>query len=206
LWQRLSYFTIGTYYFVGVTQFFFTVIPFLFFLTGILPAQMSFVSFLIHGSLVAFFGVTIYLYIQKWMCHPETERGLHWRGTVLKYACWPVFFLGFLLAIVDADIPYIPTAKKAVTGSITPFARPLLIHVFFFTAAISFVFIYRRFFIPEAELVLSTEKTWAMIGFASIAFIMSLGGLRAAWEAKNLKEDEPWAHVQLNKIKTENEN
>lgn len=203
LWQRLSYATIGTYYLVGATQFFFTLIPFLFFLTGILPAQMSFVSFVIHGSLVGFFGVAIYLYIQKWMCHPETERGLHWRGMVLKFACWPVFFLGFLLAIVDADIPYIPTAKKAVTGSITPFARPLVIHVLLFISAVSFVFIYRRFVIPEAELVLSTEKTWAMIGFASIAFVMSVGGLSAAWEAKKLKEDEPWAHVDLNKIQVE---
>lgn len=201
-WQKISYITIGTYYLVGTTQFFFTFVPFLFFLTGILPAQMSFVNFLINGSFIAFFGMSIYLYIQKWMCHPETESGLHWRGMVLKYACWPVFFLGFLLALVDAEIPYIPTAKKAVTGSVTPFVRPLVIHVILFLIAVTGIFIYRRFFISEAELVLSAEKTWAMIGFASIAFILSLGGLRAAWEAKKLKEDEPWSHVELDKIVT----
>jgi cellulose synthase (UDP-forming) len=199
-WQKLSYLTIGTYYLVGTTQFFFTFIPFLFFLTGILPAQMSFVNFLINGSFIAFFGVSIYLYIQKWMCHRETERGLHWRGMVLKYACWPVFFLGFLLALVDAEIPYIPTAKKAVRGSITPFARPLIIHITLFLIAVVGVFTFRRFFIPEADLILSAEKTWAMIGFASIAFLMSIGGLFAAWEAKKLKEDEPWSHVRLDKI------
>ena len=204
-WQKISYLTIGTYYLVGATQFFFTFIPFLFFLTGILPAQMSFVSFLIYGSFVAFFGVMIYLYVQRWMCHPETERGLHWRGTVLKYACWPVFFLGFLLAVVDAEIPYIPTAKKAARGSVTPFARPLMIHIVLFLISISGIFIYRRFYIPEAELVLSAEKTWAMIGFAGIAFIMSLGGIWAAWEAKYLKEDEPWSHVELEKIIIANE-
>ncbi len=202
-WQKMSYLTIGTYYLVGATQFFFTVVPFLFFLTEILPAQMSFVSFLIHGSFVAFFGVMIYLYIQKWMCHQETERGLHWRGMVLKYACWPVFFLGFLLAVVDAEIPYIPTAKKAVRGSVTPFARPLIIHIVLFIVAVTGVLIYRRFLIPEGELVLSAEKTWAMIVFALIAFAMSVGGLWAAWEAKKLKEDEPWSHVELKKIITD---
>src|SRR5204862_5294793 len=35
LWQKISYCTIGTYYLVGATSFFFILIPFLFFLTGI---------------------------------------------------------------------------------------------------------------------------------------------------------------------------
>ena len=34
-WQRISYLTIGTYYLSGATSFFFTIIPFLFFFTGI---------------------------------------------------------------------------------------------------------------------------------------------------------------------------
>lgn len=201
-WQKISYSTIGTYYLVGVTQFFFTLIPFLFFMTGLLPARMAFADFLIYGSLVFLFGVLIYLFIQQWMCHPEKEKGLHWRGMVLKYSCWPVFFLGFLLAVVNVEIPYIPTAKKAVTGYITPFSRPLVIHFVLYIVALISVFVYRRFLIPESELLLSAEKTWAMIGFATIAWIMSLGGLKAAWEAKKLKEDETWSHVDLTKIKT----
>ncbi len=51
-WQRLSYLMIGTYYLVGVTQFFFLLTPFLFFFTGILPANLSFTEFLLHGSMV----------------------------------------------------------------------------------------------------------------------------------------------------------
>jgi len=202
-WQKISYATIGTYYLVGVLQFFFTLIPFVFFVTGLLPARMSFVDFLVYGSLVAFFGVLIYLFAQQWLAHVRHERGLHWRGMILKYACWPVFFLGFLLAVVNADIPYIPTAKKAVRGSMTPFARPLLIHASVFIVSVVSIFLYRRYVMSEAELVLSIERTWAMIGFASIAFLMSLGGILAAWEAKNLSEDEPWSHVDLSKIKTE---
>ena len=200
-WQKISYFTIGTYYLVGATSFVFTLIPFLFFLTGIVPAHMSFADFLIHGSPVAIIAVLIYLYVQKWMCHPETERGLHWRGMVLKFACWPVFFLGFLLAVIDADIPYIPTAKKAVTGYFTPFARPLVIHAILFITVVFLVLNNRRFFMPESELVMSAEKTWGMIAFAFIAFILSVGGIAAAWEAKKLKAEDPWDSVDLTNIK-----
>jgi cellulose synthase (UDP-forming) len=158
---------------------------------------MSFAQFFIHGSFVALFGVLIYLYVQNWMCHPATERGLHWRGTVLKFACWPVFFLGFILAVVDADIPYIPTAKKAVRGYFTPFARPLVLHSVLFIIAAVAVFLYRRFYIPEADLVLSAEKTWGMIGFAFIAFLLSLGGLLAALEANYMKEEDAWDKVNI---------
>ena len=199
-WQLLSYLTIGTYYLVGVTSFFFTLIPFLFFLTGIVPAKMSFVEFLIHGSSVAFIAILIYLYVQLWMSHPDTERGLHWRGMILKYASWPVFFLGFLLAVVNAEIPYIPTAKKAVTGYFTPFARPLVLQVVLFLLALIVIVIRRRYYIPESELLLSAEKTWAMMGFAFIAFILACGGILAALEARNLKAEEPWEQVDLTRI------
>ena len=201
-WQRISYSTIGTYYLVGMTSFFFTLIPFLFFFTNILPAKMDFSEFAIQGSLVAFFGVIIYLFVQQWMCHPETERGLHWRGMILKYACWPVFFLGFLLAIVNAEIPYIPTAKKAVRGYFTPFARPLVLQAILFLFAVVMVFIVRRFYMPESQLIFTAEKTWAMVGFAFIAFIMSCGGILAALEASYLKEEDPWDKVDLTEIKT----
>ena len=203
-WQKLSYLTIGTYYLAGITSFFFILIPFLYFCTGILPAQMSFVEFLLRGSLVAFFAIAIYLYMQQWMADPKTERGLHWRGMVLKFACWPVYSLGFLLALVNADIPYIPTAKTAVRGYFTPFARPLVAHSISFIIMVVSVFIYRRFYIPESQLVLTAERTWGMLGFAFIAFLMSLGGILAALEANRLTAEDAWDNVNLNHIKTDN--
>ena len=202
--QKLSYFSIGTYYLVGTTSFFFTLIPFLFFLTGIQPARMSFVDFIIRGSIVAVIAIAIYLYVQQWLCHPQSERGLHWRGMILKYASWPVHFLGFLLALVNAEIPYIPTAKKAVTGYFTPFARPLIIQCILFIFTVTVVLIKRRYFLPESDLVLSAERIWAMIGFAFIAFILSIGGVFAALEAQRLKPEEPWESVDLDQIKPEN--
>lgn len=199
-WQRLSYLTIGTYYLVGFTQFFFTLLPFVFFFTGVLPARMSFVGFLEHGIPVALLGTAIYLYVQRWMCHPGTERGLHWRGMVLKYACWPVFFLGFLLSVVNADIPYIPTAKKAVVGYFTPFARPLVAHILLFAATVGGIVVYRRYFLSESELLFTAEKTWGMIAFSALAVLMSLGGVLAALEAGRMTEEEPWSEVDLDAI------
>jgi len=200
-WRKLSYLMIGTYYLAGVNSFFFTLVPFLFFLTGVLPANMSFVEFLINGSIVAFLAIFIYLYVQRWLCHKETEKGLHWRGMVLKFATWPVFFLGFLLAVVNAEIPYIPTAKKAVTGHFTPYARPLILQVVIFLLALIIILIQRRFLIPESELIISAEKTWAMIGFAFIAFLMALGGIIAAWQGRHIKVENPWDSVDLTIIK-----
>ncbi len=196
-WQRISYFTIGTYYLVGLTQLIFTVIPFLYFFTGILPARMEFADFIVFGAPVVLFGIVIYLYMQRWVCDPETERGLHWRGMILKFACWPVYLIGFLLALVNAEIPYIPTAKKAVIGYITPFIRPMIVHITVFIITIASVFIYRRFYMPESELAITAERTWGMMAFAFLAFIMALGGVYAALEARKMKMEEPWINVNI---------
>jgi len=200
-WQKFSYLAIGTYYMVGLISFFFTVLPFLFFLTGILPAHMPFVDFLIHGSYLIIISILIYFWVQKWLCHPATESGFHWRGMILKYACWPVYFFGFILAVANVDIPYIPTPKRAMVGYITPFARPLIICIFLFIITVVMVIINRRYFVPESELIASSEKTWGMMGFAFIAFVMSLFGVMAALSSRRLKNEDPWDKISLNNIK-----
>jgi len=196
-WQRISYFTIGTYYLVGATQFIFTLIPFLFFFTGVLPARMEFADFIIYGAPVILCGIIIYLYVQRWLCDPGGERGLHWRGMILKFACWPVYLMGFVLAVVNAEIPYIPTAKKAVTGYVTLFVRPLVVQIVIFTTVVFGVFTYRRYYMPESELTASAEKTWGMIFFAFLAFIMAAGGVFAALEARKMTVEEPWNRITI---------
>ncbi|MCX6271918.1 MAG: glycosyltransferase [Bacteroidetes bacterium] len=201
-WQKISYTAISTYYLTGLITFFFTLIPFVYFATGAMPAHMSFVEFIIHGSFVVVMALGIYIYAQRWMAHPETERGFHWRGMVLKYACWPVYSLGFLLALVNVEIPYIPTAKKAVTGIVTPFARPLVIFVAAFLITVTIIYLHRRYLTPEGELVMTAEKTWGMLGFMTLALVMTLAGLYAAWGARNLKEEDPWEQIDVENINT----
>ncbi len=201
VWQKLSYFTISTYYLTGVTMLVFILLPFVFFATGVLPAQMGIVEFILNGMLVLVVDAVIYFYCQRWLCHPQVERGLHWRGMVLKFACTPVFALSFFLSLVSADIPYVPTAKKAVTGYVTPFARPLVVHLTLFLVAVSVVLIDRFFFMPPDELVFTAERTWGMIGFALIAWLLSAAGFFAALEAKWLKEEAPWDEVEVEGLK-----
>lgn len=202
-WQRLSYFSIGSYYANGFTTFLFILVPYLFLWFGWLPANMNFVDFITHWLPVAVMGVAIYLYVQRWLCHPETERGLHWRGMVLKFASWPVFWLGFVLSLLNARIPYIPTAKLAVKG-LTPFIRPILLQQFLFILTMVIVVVQRRYFTEEARLALSSSFIWGMVAFASIAFLMTLGAVYAAWESRDLEPEEPWASIETNAITTSN--
>jgi cellulose synthase (UDP-forming) len=204
-WQRLTYLSIGTYYLTGLLSFIYILIPFIYFWTGITPAKMKFTEFIINGAPIVIIGLLIYIFVQKWLCHPKHEAGLHLRGMVLKFACWPVYLLGFILSVVNTEIPYIPTAKKAVTGFITPFIRPLVLQCVLFVITISYVLIYRWKFIPAEELALSSEMTWGMIAFSSLSTLLVLGGIFAAIESSKIKVEEPWQKINVDLIEKNKE-
>jgi cellulose synthase (UDP-forming) len=162
---------------------------------------MNFGEFIIQGAPIAVIAIAIYLFVQRWLSHPDAERGFHWRGMILKTATWPVFLLGSLLALVNADIPYIPTAKKAVKG-LSPFTRPLILHVVVFFLTLIYVIYDRLTSVSEGVLGLTSDKIWGMFAFAFVSVILVIGGIFAAFESKNLPEEEPWQKVDLNKIET----
>ncbi|WP_426060857.1 glycosyltransferase family 2 protein [Hymenobacter sp. B1770] len=199
-WQRLSYLTVGTYYMSGITTFLFLLIPYLYFWFGLLPANMDFIEFLGRWIPVGLISLGIYGYVQRWMCHPDQETGLHWRGMCLKFACWPVFALGCVLSIWNGEIPYIPTAKRAVK-QFTAFARPLFLHQALFFLTLIYVVVQRVYYTPESRLALSSVDTWGMVSFAAIAFAMTVGGLYAAYQSTTIRPEDPWVKVDLNHIK-----
>jgi len=203
-WQKFSYGAISFYYLTGVLTAFFILIPPLYFLTGAIPANMIFSEFIVKGTPIILVSLTIYVYVQKFMCHPEIERGFHWRAMILKYALWPIFLLSFVLSLLNYNIPYIPTEKKANVGSVTPFARPLVWYNVFFIITTILVILNRVYFSPESELLFTSSRTWGMMGFSFLAFILSSLGLKAAYEAVKLKSFIPWAKIDVNKIKTDN--
>jgi cellulose synthase (UDP-forming) len=118
----------------------------------------------------------------------------------LKFACWPVFLRGFLLSLANKPIPYIPTAKKAVSG-FTPFVRPLLWHQLLFWITFVFVVIIRRYYTPETRMALTSAEIWGMMAFAGIAYAMTFGGIWAAWESRKIDSAEPWKEVDVEKIR-----
>lgn len=194
--QRLSYAAIGTYYLFGLTTLIFLVIPYLYLWAGVQPAAMHFAEFMINAGPVGLLGVGIYLHVQRWLCHPAVERGLHWRGTILKMACWPVFLAGTWLAVIRADIPYIPTAKEASAGQFWKLASPHLGLLAIFLVTLSWVTARRLLTIPETTLMLTSEAVWGMIFFASIAVAMAAGAIYAAWTSRRVPGGQPWDNVE----------
>ncbi len=198
--QRLSYLTIGTYYLCGLTTFVFLTMPYLYLWTGVQPATMQFAEFLAAGFPVALIGVMMYMAVQRWLCDPATERGTHWRGFVLKVACWPVYAAGTLLAIVRADIPYIPTAKEAVRGRFLRLAWPQLLLVALYLITLARVLYVRTLQTSEGSLALTSQAVWGMMLFATIPLIAAMGGIRAAWDARRPRPGAPWDDVDITMI------
>ena len=194
-WQRLTYATIGTYYGFGLTTLIYLVIPYLYLWTGVQPASVRFAEFVSYGGPVAAIGVALYLYAQRWLCDPETERGLHLSALVLKVASWPVFLAGMVLAIVRADVPYVPTAKLAVRGRFLRLAWPHLVVLTVFVTTLARVVAERLLRTPQGDLLLTSEAVWAMVAFASLSSMMLAGGVRAAWQSRRPPDSPPWELV-----------
>jgi cellulose synthase (UDP-forming) len=152
------------------------------------------------GTPVAVLGSILYTFVQRWLCDPDSERGLHWRGLVLKLACWPTFFAGTLLAIGRAEIPYIPTAKEAVKGRFLRLAWPSLLLVCIYAATLLRVLYLRMFRTSEASLELSSEAVWGMLAFATLPVLSALGAIYAAWQARTPPRGVPWESVDVSAI------
>jgi len=200
-WQKISYLSIGTYYLFGPITAFFIFVPLLYFTTKISPASMDFTEFIILGSPILLIASMTYWYGQRFLCDRKTESGMHWRGMILKFSCWPVFTYAFYLALINKKIPYIPTAKVAVKRFMNPFVKPLIIYCIAFLIMLVGVYIERRYFIPESELIFTAEKTWAMIGFAMIAFLQFIGGIAAAYNSKFIKPENAWDRIEITEDK-----
>lgn len=203
--QRLSYLGIGTYYLFGLTTLLYLVIPYLFLWTGVQPAAMRFEAFLTMGGPVACLGVALYGLSQRWLAHPARERGLHWRGLSLKVACWPVYLAGSALAVVRAEIPYIPTAKEARRGRFLALAWPHLVLAGAFITSVGWTAYRRLVLTPEEALFLTSEATWGMVAFATVSVLLSGGGIYAAWRARAVPERPPWDDLDVHGIVTDDD-
>lgn len=198
--QRLAYLTIGTHYLFGVTTLVYLIFPYLYLWTGVQPASMRFAEFLVNGLPVAIMGAGIYGLVQRWLCDRRRERGLHWRGFVLKVACWPVVFAGTMLALVRAEIPYIPTAKTAMRGRFVRLAWPQLLLIGLFVITVARVAYVRLYHTPEAALELSSEAVWGMIFFALLPVLSAIATLRAAFESTQPRADLAWTDIDVDAL------
>jgi cellulose synthase (UDP-forming) len=197
--QRLSYFAIATYYLCGPTTVVYLLFPYLYLWTGVQPASMRFAEFVRVSAPLGLTGVAIYLFVQRWLCDPPDERGLHWRGLALKLACWPVYLAGTVLAVFRADVPYVPTPKQAVRGRFVRLSWPHLLVLLVFASTL-FRVVQQRLLRPEEVYRFSPEAVWGMVAFASIPVLASIGGVYAAWQSRRVVPGAPWDEVDVDRI------
>jgi cellulose synthase (UDP-forming) len=185
--QRISYFMIGSYYFVGATSLIYFTIPLLYLWLGQNPAAILLSEYVEHALPLGLFGVLIYRYMNRWLCDPVRERGWHWRGTLLKVGLWNIHLLGLLLAVARRNVPYVPTEKTRQTARFWRLARVPIVMISASVATVLWTIYSRLYRLPEAEVRISTEATAGMLLFLTMNAVFMSGRLWAAWRDRERK-------------------
>ncbi|HYC61836.1 MAG TPA: glycosyltransferase [Thermoanaerobaculia bacterium] len=188
-YQRISYFMIGSYYLVGVTSLIFLAVPLIYLLSGKQPAVFLLSEYIEHALPVGVFGAAVYFLAQRWLCDPARERGVHWRGTLLKIGSWSVYVKGLALALVGIAVPYIPTAKQRRRARFWTLARLPMAVLVISLLAIAWTVYMQLYVVPESEVLITTEVTFGMTAFALMNVVLMSGRLYAAWIDRARKED-----------------
>ena len=179
--QKISYLMIGSYYVVGLTTLIYLSIPLIYLWFGAQPAAILLADYLKHALPIGLLGASIYRFVQRWLCDPVRERGWHWRGTLMKLGSWNVLLRGLVLAIRGVDVPYIPTRKERHRGHFWSLARVPLITIAVSIGTIVWTIIRQLFFVPESEVLITTEVTVGMVMFLMINIVLMSGRVYAAW-------------------------
>ncbi|MBE0556226.1 MAG: hypothetical protein IH628_03255, partial [Proteobacteria bacterium] len=163
-WQKLSYLLSGTYYFGGIPMLINLILPILFLFFGVWAVEMPFRGYVTHLIPFVTMFLAIHLLAQRWMRHPS-ERGLQWRGMLLKLGTWPVYVLALVFALSRRDVPYLPTPKVRRGGG-----NPLLVLPHAAVVLLSLAAIAWGLNSPLADF----EGTRLMVFFASLNSLLML--------------------------------
>jgi cellulose synthase (UDP-forming) len=169
-WQKLSYSMSATYYLAGVPMLINLLLPIVFLFFAVWAVEMPFRGYATHLLPFAVLFVTIHLLAQRWMRDPS-ERGLQWRGMLLKLGTWPVYVLALVYAIAGRRVPYLPTPKTHTRGG-----RPLLVLPHAVVVVLSLAAIAWGIMSPLRDF----EGTQLMIFFASLNCVLMLPTLGVA--------------------------
>ena len=187
--QRTAYFMIGSYYLVGVTSLIFLAVPLIYLWTGRQPAVFLLNEYIQHAVPVGFFGIVVYFFSQRWLCDPPRERGVHWRGTLLKIGAWNIYLHGLALALLGIAVPYIPTAKTRRRVNFWRLARLPLAMLVISLLTIVWTAYLQLYVMPESEVLITTEVTLGMVTFAMVNAVLMSGRLYAAWVDRDRRDD-----------------
>jgi cellulose synthase (UDP-forming) len=184
--QRLAHLGVGTYYLTGLATLVYLTIPQIAIWFGVFPVDMSFSSFLVRGAPVAFAGVALHFFGQRFYCQPAKEAGFGFHGTSLKASSFFVFCQGLALGLSDRFLRYVPTEKRSVARRTSGIAAPAL--VVFFAVLAGAAEVTRRVLVGHPEAATSV----AMLVFALISLTYLLPGLYWALFSPPLPARDAW--------------
>ncbi len=192
--QRIVYFGVGTYYGTGVATAAYLVLPYLAVAQGVAPARVAVGEIVATGLPVLLVAIALQLIGQRWFCDPS-ERGLHWRGMLLKLLAWPVYAYGAVSACFDVLVRYRPTPKRPLPNQQLGWLWPHLAVLALFTAAAGVAALERYRSATVERLWHDAQLFWVMLAFAALAAIAA--GLACIWAVSSelAEEGEPWRHV-----------
>lgn len=108
--QKLHYGLLPLHFLVGLIYLFSISVPILSLLMAETPWTGSLLHFLIVLIPLQVSVLLVRAYIQRWVMEKE-ERGFHIVGGLLQITTWWIYLLGFLYAVINKNVPYLPTPK-----------------------------------------------------------------------------------------------
>jgi hypothetical protein len=99
------------YFLFGLINFIDIIVPLFALGLALVPWEVDLKDFIIYFFPVCGISLSIRLYAQRWLLEKH-ERGLHLTGGILRMATWWILLVGFIYAIFNIDVPYIPTPKE----------------------------------------------------------------------------------------------
>ncbi|MFM1810369.1 MAG: hypothetical protein RLZZ382_1594 [Bacteroidota bacterium] len=191
---KFRYWTIGTFYLVGIRTLFFLLVPFFYFLFGWVAVNMTFTDFLVRAMPFAIFSLAIYWLSQQYLVDYKNEKGFYWRGMVMKFACWPVFTYGFLLTIFNKKIPYLPTAKDG-SVKLSVFVWPHFIYLVLLLCSIAYH--YQVGFVLKQGIqgILLKRQTLGMLSFSVLAVFQTLLSIVLIFRSMKRQTSHAWNEI-----------
>jgi cellulose synthase (UDP-forming) len=192
--SKIRYWFIGTFYLVGVRTLFFLLVPVFYFLFGWVAINMSFSEFLVRAIPFLVFSLVIYLLSQFYLVDRRSERGVYWKGMIMKFACWPVFTYAFLLTLMNKKIPYLPTSKKG-SSELPFFFWPLVAYMVLLV--LSFLFHYSNSFSNSKILnqITLQKQTLGMLSFSLLAFFQHVLAIFLILRSVKPHQTDAWENV-----------
>lgn len=108
--QKIHHFTMPLYFLFGLINLIDLLIPAVSLMIARVPWEVNIVHFLSYYFILCLLSLFIRLFAQRWLLERH-EKGFHLAAGILRMGTWWIFLVGFIYAIFNIKVPYLPTPK-----------------------------------------------------------------------------------------------